>query len=372
MTFSVIAAVGLLELLASLTQGSLPELYFGSFVVPRWPLKQGNPAALARLILGSVQLILELGAAVLACNLARNLCSAEAAGASEVSSVTLRDGLYGRLAVYISLACLAMSVRISLWSGYLDMLDRSGLIRGLVARTSAPARVSNQNQPANLAGPALHEMELQMLTEGALRLTASNQLAQAKETYLKVIAKAEALGRDGEPAATWKASLALALNNLSWLLTTCDDLKLRQPQNALSYARRAVEFFPKEGNYWNTLGVAHFRVGQWEPAKEALKRSMELRGKSQGDSYDWFFLAMIYARYGQKKEARLWYDRAVTWFHERSSDDPELYQFQVEAAFALGLPKPPAPGAAAHQSAGPSTPSADIRHEPSPPRDSTK
>ena len=137
------------------------------------------------------------------------------------------------------------------------------------------------------------------------------------------------------------------LINLSWLLATCDDARFRQSQNALSYAKRAVELFPSEGNYWNTLGVAYFRVGQWQRAKGALKRSMELRGKGQGDSHDWFFLAMIDAREGQEREARRWYDRAVAWFHERSPNDEELYRFQVEAALALGLPTPLAPNATA-------------------------
>ena len=69
------------------------------------------------------------------------------------------------------------------------------------------------------------------------------------------------------------------------------------------------------GMYWNTLGVAYFRVQDWDEATKALGRSMELRSDGKGDSYDWFFLAMIHARKDQKEEGRQWYDRAVAWFH---------------------------------------------------------
>jgi hypothetical protein len=269
-TFSMISVLGLLELLAGLTQGALPDLHIGSFVVPRWPLKQGNPAAVARTILGSIQLTLELAAAVLACILAWKSRHAAGRCASDTISRSPRERLRGRLAMYISLIFLALCVRIPVWAAYLDVLDRSGLIRGLVARTTAAARASSQNRPVNLADPSQHQMELRMGTSAALQLAASDQLGSAKEAYLKVIARAESLSRDGEPAAIWKASLALALNNLSWLLATCDDAKFRHPHDALSYAKRAVEFFPNEGNYWNTLGVAYFRVGQWQQAKDAL------------------------------------------------------------------------------------------------------
>jgi len=347
MTFSMISVVGLLELLAGLTLGALSDLLLGSFVVPRWPLKHGNPAAVARTILGSIQLTMELAAAILACVLVWKSHRVAASCASDAISLSPRERMRGRLAMYLSLVFLALWVRIPVWSAYLDVLGPLRLARGLVAMNRAAAKVSNQNRPTNFADPRQHEMELRMWTNSALQLATSNQLSLAKDTYLKVIARGEALSRDGEPPATWKDALALALNNLSWLQATCDDARFRQPQNALSYAKRAVELFPSEGNYWNTLGVAYFRVGQWQRAKAALRRSMELRGKGQGDSHDWFFLAMIDAREGQEREARRWYDRAVSWLHERSPNDEELYRFQVEAALALGLPNPLAPNATA-------------------------
>jgi tetratricopeptide (TPR) repeat protein len=126
------------------------------------------------------------------------------------------------------------------------------------------------------------------------------------------------------------------------MLATCADASLRRPKEALNYARQAVKLADQEGAYWNTLGAAQVRIRNWDEARQAFHRSMELRG-GEGDAFDWFFLAMIDANQGEKEQARQWYDRAVAWFHDGHELDRELYRFQVEAAADLGLPRPPMP-----------------------------
>jgi tetratricopeptide (TPR) repeat protein len=129
-----------------------------------------------------------------------------------------------------------------------------------------------------------------------------------------------------------------ALNNWAWLLATCPEPRLRNYTDSVQYARRALELEPRNYYTWNTLGVAYFRLGAWDDALSALYRSMELR--DEGDSTDWFFLAMIHERLGHKERAREWYNKAVQWAHVAAPDNEELYRFEVEAAEALGLPKP--------------------------------
>jgi tetratricopeptide (TPR) repeat protein len=102
-----------------------------------------------------------------------------------------------------------------------------------------------------------------------------------------------------------------------------------------------VDLEPKHGDFWNTLGVAYFRLEAWDEALSALYRSMELN--DEGNSADWFFLAMIHQRLGRKERAREWYDKAVHWSHRHRPGDEELYRFAVEAAEALGRPKPERP-----------------------------
>ena len=95
-----------------------------------------------------------------------------------------------------------------------------------------------------------------------------------------------------------------------------------------------------QGIWWNTLGVAKYRAGDWKAAVEALKKSMEFR--SGGDSFDWFFLAMANWQLGNKDEARKWYDKGAGWMHENKKDDEELKRFRAEATDLLGSKLPPA------------------------------
>src|SRR5262249_30702392 len=129
----------------------------------------------------------------------------------------------------------------------------------------------------------------------------------------------------------------LAPNNLAWLLATCPEPKLRDPKRAVELARKAIELAPKEGNFWNTLGAAQYRAGNWKAAIEGLNKSMELR--NGGDSFDWFFLAMAHWQLGARDEARKWYDRAVEWMGKNAKDNDELRRFRREAEELLEIKK---------------------------------
>jgi hypothetical protein len=100
-------------------------------------------------------------------------------------------------------------------------------------------------------------------------------------------------------------------------------------------ARKAVGLVPANGMFWNTLGVALYRVGNRTQAIAALTRSMELR--KGGDSFDWFFLAMAHWRNDEPDAARSWYDRAVRWMEKNQPRNEELRRFRAEAAGLLGL-----------------------------------
>ena len=126
---------------------------------------------------------------------------------------------------------------------------------------------------------------------------------------------------------------ALRHNQLAWLLATCPEAKFRDAKRAVELAKRAVELKRQEGNYWNTLGVAHYRAGSWKEAVAILEKSMELR--KGGDGFDWFFLAMAHWKLGEKDKAREWYDRAVQWMDKNQPTNEVLRRFRVEAAELL-------------------------------------
>jgi serine/threonine protein kinase/tetratricopeptide (TPR) repeat protein len=132
-----------------------------------------------------------------------------------------------------------------------------------------------------------------------------------------------------------------AQNSLAWFLATCPEPRFRDASRAVELAKQAVARAPQEGNYWNTLGVAQFRAGDWNAALLALKKSMALR--QGGDSADWFFLAMAHWQQDDKEQARKWYDLAVQWMEQHQPQDQDLLRFRAEAAAQLGLPDPPTP-----------------------------
>jgi tetratricopeptide (TPR) repeat protein len=127
-----------------------------------------------------------------------------------------------------------------------------------------------------------------------------------------------------------------AHNDLAWELATCAEPKLRDPAQAVTLARRAVELAPNAGGYWRTLGVAHYRAGSCEQAAVTLRMSMEL---GEGGGVDWFFLAMALWKLGDRDAARTWYGRAVAWMVEHQPTDEELLRLRAEARDLLGLEK---------------------------------
>ncbi|HEY1375672.1 MAG TPA: tetratricopeptide repeat protein [Gemmataceae bacterium] len=138
-------------------------------------------------------------------------------------------------------------------------------------------------------------------------------------------------------------------NDLAWLLATCPEPAVRDPGRAVALAGRAVELAPAAGAYWNTLGVARYRAGDWAGAVAALEKSAELR--HGGDAFDWLFLAMAHHQLGDADQARRRYEQAVAWAAKNRAlldkNKPlgdELRRFQAEAESRLGRAGPPPPG----------------------------
>jgi tetratricopeptide (TPR) repeat protein len=136
----------------------------------------------------------------------------------------------------------------------------------------------------------------------------------------------------------------MVLNHFAWFLATCREVKFRDTAKAVELAKKATEQAPKVGGHWNTLGVAHYRAGDWKAAVAGFDKSMELR--AGGDAYDWLFLAMAHGKLGNRDEARKRYDQAVQWLEKNApmlakstKAADELRRFRAEAEEALGLKK---------------------------------
>jgi formylglycine-generating enzyme required for sulfatase activity/S1-C subfamily serine protease len=143
------------------------------------------------------------------------------------------------------------------------------------------------------------------------------------EALSKVLAEKARLGQHAKAIADFARAIELAPKNagahntLAWLLATCPDVKLRDPQQAVKLAKKAVQLAPKEGIYWNTLGVAHYRAGDWKAAVAALDKSRDLN--KGGDADTWLFLAMAHHELGNHDEARKRYDQALAWMNKNKA-----------------------------------------------------
>jgi tetratricopeptide (TPR) repeat protein len=178
-------------------------------------------------------------------------------------------------------------------------------------------------------------------------LTSLGRDQEAVDARRRILAIVQSFRADN-PASDFESQLILHQCRLAMLLANCADPRVRNPREALQLVENVVKVGPRDGVQWNALGMAEYRLGDWEAAIRALEKSTEQR--AGGDASDWFFLAMAHWQRGKKEEARHWYDKAETWLRQNAGDDKsiswlaqdkpndwDLRRYRAEAAALLGL-----------------------------------
>jgi tetratricopeptide (TPR) repeat protein len=130
-------------------------------------------------------------------------------------------------------------------------------------------------------------------------------------------------------------------NARAWHLATSPNAGAQEGRRAVELAKQASATAAKGVSFLSTLGVAHYRAGDYKAAVTELLKAIELRGKGDGrrNAIDAFFLAMAHGRLGNKEEAHQWYKRAKEWI-ERNHLIPregELRRFRAEAEALLHI-----------------------------------
>ena len=118
-------------------------------------------------------------------------------------------------------------------------------------------------------------------------------------------------------------------NDLAWLLANAPDSTVRDPGCAVALAAQTVAAHPECSTYWNTLGVAYYRIDQFDAAIEALDRATALT--AGGTAFDHLFLAMAYARLGNTDQAEQWTALGIHWMERHHPGHPELIRLCEEA-----------------------------------------
>jgi serine/threonine protein kinase/tetratricopeptide (TPR) repeat protein len=130
---------------------------------------------------------------------------------------------------------------------------------------------------------------------------------------------------------------ARAHNNLAWNLVTAPDPAIRQPDEALLHVKRSLELAARAAPTWNTLGLVHYRRGEWPQAASALQKSEELQ--SGGQIHNWLLLAMVHWRLSQKELARQFYDKSAAWLKGHPANE-EIARYWAEANELLAIADP--------------------------------
>jgi Flp pilus assembly protein TadD len=97
---------------------------------------------------------------------------------------------------------------------------------------------------------------------------------------------------------------ANAFNGAAWAVAKGRDAGKDGYTTALRRAEAAVRRAPRDGNILNTLGVAHYRLGDYAKALETLQQSEKLLRKQGTHPANLAFLAMAHQQLGHKEQAQ--------------------------------------------------------------------
>jgi len=133
----------------------------------------------------------------------------------------------------------------------------------------------------------------------------------------------------------YRESIAQLCGSLARCLVLTSEPKPGAAEEAITLAQKAVKLDPHNRLFGNTLALAQYRVGKFKAARATLDHSM---GRSKGgDCRDWFLLAMVLGRQGEKEQARKWFDRAVKQLDSNFKNSEAARTLRAEAAKVLGI-----------------------------------
>jgi tetratricopeptide (TPR) repeat protein len=127
------------------------------------------------------------------------------------------------------------------------------------------------------------------------------------------------------------------LNSAAWMVVRAPGGKKEAYALALLQAKAAVQAVPGNGNFLNSLGIAHYRLGHYAEALRTLMQSEKLNATKEGlHPVDLAVLAMAQHQLGEKDKARETLSRLrevmnlVGW-----AKNPEAKGFLSEAAMLI-------------------------------------
>jgi eukaryotic-like serine/threonine-protein kinase len=179
---------------------------------------------------------------------------------------------------------------------------------------------------------------IETLHEYSGLLRAPADAAEADELFRSALQLAEALlGDKNADMHCYRIGLIGPFNNLAWALIHRPPARDSDAALAIRLACKTVNWEPEQATYWNTLGVAYYRHGDWPEAAAAIQKSIELG--NGGDATDWLVLAATLQRQGDSGQARKSFDRAMDSVNRNPVSDKlraaEIHGFRDEVTRIL-------------------------------------
>ena len=143
--------------------------------------------------------------------------------------------------------------------------ERDSILRSQVERAAADQLAAGN--PAR-AVAAYRALDPELLRKPANRCGLALALMQhGEETEAEQLLRQLTVEQPDEPVH-W--------NNLAWLRATARDIRLRDADEAIRAARRALALVPRDPRVWHTLSEAYFLDQQYEEAARRARQAIEL------------------------------------------------------------------------------------------------
>jgi tetratricopeptide (TPR) repeat protein len=291
-------------------------LFLRNFPVQLWAHPRVAPAAAAAALLGICMIDLTMN------------------GFLNLIYVTLAGGLIG-----VTPAQLGVDLTGERGRGARGRAGGSRRGGAAAARTTGGTMSAglNHNVPASppyalaTSSGAIHQAD--RWRSAGRTLKAEGRLAEAETAWRQALDLLTALGGADSGAPDLRQRWCDCANDLAWLQLNHPDPARCDPAAAVALSRQVVETCPDCGTYWNTLGAAYLRTGDYDLAIAALKRSTTLGNGST--AFDDVFLAMAHARLGNLEEAGERLAQATLRMEQDYPGHPELTRFCDEARSLL-------------------------------------
>jgi hypothetical protein len=271
------------------------------------------------------------------CNLALNL-----QGLAGVRATT------GRLAEAVEAAREALAVTRKYAADFSDELAyRHDLALKVYALADLLGRAGKFAESTQLLDEA--EATLEKLTTDFPRVPGYRDVAVSIGSYRGYLHLAQGRPAEAEEAftafrtaqerrATEFPGEFVYRHNLADFFCNCPLERLRDPQQALAWAREGAALAPEHHPGWFLLGLALYRAGAGRDSLAALERSAELLGFPSPPVC--FVQALAHSQLGDRERARGCYDEGVRRIARGGRNDEGTRQLRAEAEAVLGLAPP--------------------------------